>query len=507
MKLLLVDTNLFEQCRELRSLPWSELGLADDLRLLVPRAVLREIDRHKTDSNQRRARRARDATSLFDQTMRAPGMVLVIRERDPRVEISFTPAGMKPHPGASLDLDRPDDQVIGDALALRSIGSSQTVAIFTHDTNLKLNAMHEGVEIIAIPETWLLPAERTESEKQFAALEARVKAMESQVPKIEAVFVASLDQDSEPLAELTITIVRHAQLTADEREDLVNFARQTKPIVESFDKNPPEQQASSGFRGVPPALQRMSIGLQTKRYVPPSDDEIESYRSSYEAWVEKLKELLATLHDDLTWPPYFADLRLRANNKGGAPASGALQEFDAYGGLYLLQPATRKGDINLRRSQITVPRPPAAPSGRWQSTAMSASIPSFDLGRYPMPTFPVVPAPRDPHTFYWESGSTTKLQTDASLSCAEWRHGVDDEYFELVLLVPPKGLESIIAATNVSVRCRITAANLVRPIETFLRIRVAIQHAGSFEAAKQLIFDQLTSQLPKKDSDQDEAEA
>ena len=49
MKIVFVDTVLFVQCRELAQLPWRDLFDDEELLLIVPYAVVSEIDRHKQD--------------------------------------------------------------------------------------------------------------------------------------------------------------------------------------------------------------------------------------------------------------------------------------------------------------------------------------------------------------------------------------------------------------------------------------------------------------------------
>ena len=117
MRVIFADTNLFIQCRDLSQLPWRNVFADDRLLIIIPRAALDEIDSHKQDGNTRRASRARKASSFFRTIILSESPKAIIRDDAPHVELSFaTP----PEPGGynsySLDLSRPDDRIIDEAL-------------------------------------------------------------------------------------------------------------------------------------------------------------------------------------------------------------------------------------------------------------------------------------------------------------------------------------------------------------------------------------------------------
>lgn len=58
MQFLFVDSNIFLQCRPVHELDWDRLVGCEELTLLIPSAVLVELDKHKSDGNSRRAQRA-----------------------------------------------------------------------------------------------------------------------------------------------------------------------------------------------------------------------------------------------------------------------------------------------------------------------------------------------------------------------------------------------------------------------------------------------------------------
>jgi predicted ribonuclease YlaK len=91
MLIFFVDTNFFLQCRDPRQLPWADVADGNDVVVLIPRTVQKEVDQKKQGGNSRRAKRARKASSLFREVLGALELRKVVREAGPRVELSFPP--------------------------------------------------------------------------------------------------------------------------------------------------------------------------------------------------------------------------------------------------------------------------------------------------------------------------------------------------------------------------------------------------------------------------------
>ena len=82
-----VDTNLFFQCHPLEQLSWSRWKMFDEVRLIVSKPVLREIDYRKNKSNDRVGKRARATSSMF-RKIPSTGKKLV-QANDPQVTLSI----------------------------------------------------------------------------------------------------------------------------------------------------------------------------------------------------------------------------------------------------------------------------------------------------------------------------------------------------------------------------------------------------------------------------------
>src|SRR5678809_582072 len=84
---IFIDSSIVIQCKDLSELPWSELFQEPSLELVFPRAVVREIDSHKSQGNMRRASRARRANALFTQILDSPDEVIILRDNNPRIVV------------------------------------------------------------------------------------------------------------------------------------------------------------------------------------------------------------------------------------------------------------------------------------------------------------------------------------------------------------------------------------------------------------------------------------
>ncbi len=88
---LFPDTNLFIQCKALDQLDWSAWKAFDEVRLVVSRPVLREIDYRKNKGSDRVGKRARTTAALFGEIIKSGLAGKIIRDAEPRVVLSIEP--------------------------------------------------------------------------------------------------------------------------------------------------------------------------------------------------------------------------------------------------------------------------------------------------------------------------------------------------------------------------------------------------------------------------------
>ncbi len=81
MKVFFLDTNIFLQCKDVDKLRWNEVaGNEDEILLLIPTPVEKEINNLKQDGNRRRSKRARIANSMMRDVLKANDAKLILKK-------------------------------------------------------------------------------------------------------------------------------------------------------------------------------------------------------------------------------------------------------------------------------------------------------------------------------------------------------------------------------------------------------------------------------------------
>jgi hypothetical protein len=482
MRVFFLDTNIFLQCRPIHELPWAEVAERQDVTLLIPRAVQEEIDRLKHDGNSRRARRARAASSLFRQIVFAPSEALTIRERAPRVEVSFSGPrrSQRPCPDG-LDPSRADDQIIWDLLIYAEEIGAGTVMLLTDDINIMLTAKAHAVPVLPIPDAWLLPPEPDERDKRIAELDRRLKRHEEAAPRI---VLSVTDATGELIEAARIAVTRYEDLPREQTERVVQAAMARYPMITDFSS--PARLASF----MPPA-----VGFH---WQPPAPDEVEQYRQDYAAWEERLREFLSRYPRVLEQATRRTGLVLTLENAGGAPAANLVVELEAQDGILFDPPRADEAKTRKARGDAGLRMPPSPPRGKWVHAGVVGQLGFLDAARQAelsvqgivqrlgTPMFPDhlppdifiprMPEPRDRHAFYWKRGKPSQLADTWALECGEFRHQVHAESLEVSLFFP-RGA----TGTNAGVQCTVTASNLVEPLRQVIPVRIE-QVGGDAEA-------------------------
>jgi len=279
---LLPDVNLFLQCKALHALPWKEISETEKIVLLISRTVQGEIDRLKGDGNSRRAQKARDANSLFKRLMQAPEETLEIVSENANVLLGFIPildpSRAKP---ASLDLSKPDDCFVEEALALQNAQPAYKVAILSHDMGPLRTAKHVGVSSILIPDQWLLDVGKDENQRKLDELTRQNASLQAQFPKVSISVEGSNN-----------TIIYKAEC------EIVEFEYPRPALVESIlgdwlERHPLKENFSEPPAGSFPADAIYTQFMNSmKKYEPPSMYEIEEYREAYYKWKNDAEKFL-----------------------------------------------------------------------------------------------------------------------------------------------------------------------------------------------------------------------
>lgn len=495
---LFVDTNFFLQCYPPEELDWTHWERFDEVRVIVSKPVLREIDYRKNKGNDRAAKRARSTTARF-RRMRRDGQETV-RAESPCVTLSIEVHHERsPDFEDRLDYSERDDQLIGTALGFVADNPGSCVWLLSHDTTPLLTADSLGLPSKVIPDNWLLPPEHTRTEKEVISLKAEVARLRRAEPSF---LVCCTDEDGQQIGELSIGSRCFDPLTAAQLESLMERLRTTFPMETSFGPRESIEQSGTIFGATLSALNRV--------FIPATDEEIAEYKdSAYPGWLEECEAVLSDCYKAprQSSPPRF---EFWAENRGTRPAKDALVEIEVEGDFLIAPPAraqntSEDGPTDQEfptASRHGLPRPPKPPKGRWEyaegvlrglQDTLSALTESrigdsFQTMRdlealsRPLPLGPPVPPARDPNSFYYEPSRSRKPERSIRLVCAQWRHMAGPKGFAGEIRLRPDQTE-----VRGALLFRVQAENLSKPESQRIPVRIEVDHVSSFDRASGLV--------------------
>jgi rRNA-processing protein FCF1 len=290
MQFIFVDSNLFLQCRPLKDLDWDRLVGREEVTILVPSAVLAELDKHKSDGNSRRAQRARSALQFLNSLLEAPDDTVIVRTAPIKVIAQFAPEVSGDASTSS------DDSILFEVAEMTRTLGKQAVGLVTHDTNLKVKAKRKSLRFFPVPDEWLLAPESDERDKRVRQLEEEVALLKKQTPIIEI----TLDGDQ----EIELIVPSYEPLTPGTVERLVEEMTTKFPMKTDFALTASDQVKSAWV-------------IDMSRLRPPADWEIAKYQNEeYPKWEQYVRGQLEQLHSNLRLRDATADIRILIANNG-----------------------------------------------------------------------------------------------------------------------------------------------------------------------------------------------
>jgi PIN domain len=479
---LFPDTNIFLQCKALKELPWGDVIDTDEIDLLVGAPVLDEIDRLKNDGNQRRARRARDTNSLFRQVLDSGNESVTIREAAPRIVLKFAPPlEPKRETPETLDLSRPDDRLIDEVMLFRR--REPSAQIFSDDTGMMRRSRQHGVPLIAVPESWLLPPEKDDRDKQIGALKAEVAQLRNTEASLSLYLLTT---DGSPVKNIAERMPLFADLSDTELTELMQSVQNLYPKATDFGvESPPRPNPSelSGLRALVEPLYSWHA---------PTQEQIHRYESGYEEWLQKARKKLTELALKLNSIGRIREFRVEVANIGTLPADEVLFEVTSHGGIQVSVGARDEtpelmSTIHRFKREISFPPPPKAPRGEhlFELFRRNATLGAFGdhdfMGNAGLMShlsgISKANFRRDRHAFYRREDDS-KPSSSASFTCEELRHQREAQSFS-IWIVAPFHLHDI----NAHLHLRVSARNMPAPVELHIPIEIRSEPESAYAVA------------------------
>lgn len=470
---LFCDTNLLFQCKALDELDWSAWE-SFDVRLIVTKPILREVDYRKSQGNSRVARRARAASAMF-RKMRPAG-AKVVHEVKPRITLHVAPEhAYSAELAETLNYQERDDQLVGTLHRFVKENPGADARLLTHDTTPLYTAEGIGLRAETIPESWLLDPEHDEHTKKVDALQLEVARLRRAEPAFDVRF---LDMTGTKAERLEASVDLYDPLTEKEVGELMERLRRRHPLKRDF--GPPK----AGHRSVADLSQLDPKRFAGRVYDAPSDEEIAEYSDeNYPKWLSSCEDTLATLHQLLQERQPMVRFCFSVRNGGTRPAADALVTIEAHGCFRTM--AARDSNDNERIALRTPPRPP---QGKWRSMFdiglgfdLRSAAASAYVGESLIDALRPEP-PRDPNEFYPKAEDPLAPADSFSLSCEQWRHADGRREFWGEVAIPP-GTPDVEGA----LKLRIQAENLSEPTLRTVPVRVRTRIVSSYASAVRLV--------------------
>ncbi len=453
MQFLFVDSNLFLQCRPLQELDWDCLVGREEVTLLVPSAVLAELDKHKSDGNRRRAQRARGALHFLNSILKAPDDTVIVRMTPVKVLAQFAPEVS----GDASTLN--DDSILFEVAEMSRTHGNQAVGLVTDDTNLKVKAKRQGLRFFPVPDDWLLAPEPDEREKRMRQLEKEVALLKRQTPIIEI----TLDGRH----EIELVVPSYEPLAQDTVNRLVETMIAKFPMKTDFSLTSSERLLSAGDSDM-------------FRLRPPADLQIENYQNEeYPKWEQSLRVRLEKLHSSLRFRDATADIRLLIANNGTVPGEHVRIAIRVSEGFLNVNP---KHHDKLLEGLITRPQEPSPPQPRRiiqiGLDGLDGLGNSYGLSGFTPPYLPKKPMRHMRNEFYRKAGND--IDTEWVWECENMRHGEPPEEFSFRI-----GMNAQSQSSGGLIVIEVSAENLPKAAVRQFPIKVSNVHADTERAANE----------------------
>jgi len=290
MKKTVLDTNIYLEYKYFANINWKEL-MSDEVVILVPMSIIKELDNYKYDTNNKKSKRAKSLIKLFHDISdeKIPNEInkipveLILEEPDKTIFDKY-----------SLDKNKPDDCILASILNLPDY---KDCTLVTGDLNMKLKAKSLKINVIRLDDNYVDRDELDEKDKEIKKLNKEIETLKNKNPVLYFCF----DNDETYIDKLPNNI------TVKE-EDINSKYNSILGRV-----TPTNQQ-----------LENMKLSVINKPIpimLPVTYDDIEKFNSEVMQYHSDYKEYLERLVKYEKWNSLNLALNFRIHNKGFVPAN------------------------------------------------------------------------------------------------------------------------------------------------------------------------------------------
>ena len=266
MKFVL-DTNIYLHYKLFIERDWKTLLESDDLTLVVPPAVIDELDEKKySASNTQIKSRAQEVISKLKEISEGKSV-------PSGFQVNFIESNIEDIDWEALrrNSSNYDDRIIAATLALKDKSTGDEVLIVTADFGIQLKAKNHGIVVVSPPDDWKRET-KDPRDKEIAGLRNKLQKFENAMPEVQ--LLLSTGDKLEQVIKISKVKLLEGILTDEDIEKELDKEReelQSKGAVHPYLKNT--------MWDIPPS--------EIKRY----DGEVDEYMDKYSRYLTDLKSV------------------------------------------------------------------------------------------------------------------------------------------------------------------------------------------------------------------------
>lgn len=360
-KIVFLDTNVYLHYQLFDQINWLEVLKAEDITIIVPPVIIRELNKHKDSHSRPRVKKRADVIlkklfTLFDadsKVLLRDGIEILLEDRDPLIDFDTH----------QLNRDVQDDVLIGNIIMCRTEVPETEIVLVTSDFGLTLSAKarRQGIATFKIPDNFKIPDEPNPEQQRIKELEKEIRELQLRIPQLSLMF-----EDGSNYANFTVS--PPFELTADEIEDKLKTVRDRYPKMDKQPKPPAEggKENNSTLTGIAAAIAAMQLNHISSKAIAEYNEELENFYREYEQF----------LQDDVLYSNFMRrtiKLAILLVNDGTAPA----EDID----IFMHFPdGFRLFDEDNFPNRPTEPQPPSKPKSTLEmfgSMRESLIVPSY----------------------------------------------------------------------------------------------------------------------------------
>ena len=484
MKYVFVDSNFLIQYKDPVAIDFeTAFGPFDKLYLILSDPVIREMDKFKNEGNTRRAKKARKINSILKQFT----STLAVLELSEKVFLKLC-LGYRNDDlaelGYNLDLGMSDDRIIAHILRFKEDNPTAEVYFMSNDTIPKLRAIEHEVDVIDIPDEWLLAPEPDEKDKMIQKLSDMNKELLSKHPVIDIDYLVNGEKSIKKTrgCSASISIDYYPTLSNEQVEELVNQVTELYPIKMDYSDEIKKRDDQNAINDLKTLMRYGAI-----KYEIPNEKSIREYQEDkYPAWLDNVSEWIKTTPQDIQVPLSLIKMQVYLSNSGCVVGEKVVVDVQLLDGC--LYTPSKIAESLIKKEIRNFPKPPDPPKGHYKNYS---GIPPYVCPPnpyYQIPSMTQIPISNFKHMILTKPSEfiieeeSDDFQNHIIYKCTELKHKIKTDPIQFYVFTPIQEEKFCIKLI-----CTVSANNLPSPIISNFEISIAPNVCDTMKMLKKTI--------------------